>query len=533
MKSEKISIKWKIFLYLLSFIGILLLLLWVFQTVYLDEFYKIIKKNDLNHAKENILSVIDDENLETAVETIAERYDICVLITDTEGKTLYSAETSTGCSIHRMHQMALRMLYEKAEREGGKLEIQLDELDTIFPLETIPDSEVPQDWNPKSEGMPSSFTGLTSTGTEEAETNIQFSDKKEGENKKFEKLPNMPNANNPESLIMVQTVTNADGDTYAVFLNSVITPVGATVHTLRIQLACISVILVILSLILAFLMSKRVSKPIININASAKKLAKGKFNTEFNGKGYKEISELAETLNHTAKELAKTDVLQKELLANVSHDLRTPLTMITAYSEVMRDIPGENTPENVQVIIDETKRLTCLVNDLLDISKIQAGVTVLETKEFDITDSIQNIIERHSKLLEPYGYQILFEYTEHVILDADEFKLYQVVYNLIANAINYAGEDKKVIVRQIINANKVRIEVQDNGAGIPKDKLENVWERYYKVDKDHKRAILGSGLGLSIVKNILKLHEASYGVESEEGKGSVFWFELTRVMDNS
>ena len=123
------------------------------------------------------------------------------------------------------------------------------------------------------------------------------------------------------------------------------------------------------------------------------KLAKGKFNTEFNGKGYKEISELAETLNHTAKELAKTDVLQKELLANVSHDLRTPLTMITAYSEVMRDIPGENTPENVQVIIDETKRLTCLVNDLLDISKIQAGVTVLETKEFDITDSIQNIIE--------------------------------------------------------------------------------------------------------------------------------------------
>ena len=270
MKSEKISIKWKIFLYLLSFIGILLLLLWVFQTVYLDEFYKIIKKNDLNHAKENILSVIDDENLETAVETIAERYDICVLITDTEGKTLYSAETSTGCSIHRMHQMALRMLYEKAEREGGKLEIQLDELDTIFPIETIPDSEVPQDWNPKSEGMPSGFTGLTSTGTEEAETNIQFSDKKEGENKKFEKLPNMPNANNPESLIMVQTVTNADGDTYAVFLNSVITPVGATVHTLRIQLACISVILVILSLILAFLMSKRVSKPIININASAK-----------------------------------------------------------------------------------------------------------------------------------------------------------------------------------------------------------------------------------------------------------------------
>lgn len=92
---------------------------------------------------------------------------------------------------------------------------------------------------------------------------------------------------------------------------------------------------------------------------------------EFDGKDYREITELSDTLNYTAKELSKSDVLQKELLANVSHDLRTPLTMITAYSEAMRDLPGENTPENVQVIIDETKSLTFFVNDLLDMSKIQ------------------------------------------------------------------------------------------------------------------------------------------------------------------
>ena len=189
-------------------------------------------------------------------------------------------------------------------------------------------------------------------------------------------------------------------------------------------------------------------------------------------------------------------------------------------------MPGENTPENVQVIIDETKRLTFLVNDLLDMSKIQAGVTTLETKEYDLSESINAAIERHSKLLEPYGYKVIFKYDRHVLVEADEFKIYQVIYNLIGNAVNYTGEDKKVIINQIVENGNVRIQVIDSGEGIPKDKLENVWDRYYKIDKEHKRAIMGSGLGLSIVQNILKLHNAKYGVESEEGIGSTFWFEL-------
>ncbi len=206
--------------------------------------------------------------------------------------------------------------------------------------------------------------------------------------------------------------------------------------------------------------------------------------------------------------------------------------MITAYSEVMRDLPGENTPENVQVIIDETKRLTVLVNDLLDMSKIQAGVTVLETKEYDLTDSIQATTDRYAKLLEPYGYVIEFQYEEHIIVEADEFKIYQVIYNLISNAVNYTGADKKVLIRQSVKSGSVRIEVADSGAGIPESELKNVWERYYKADKNHKRAVMGSGLGLSIVQNILKLHHAEYGVESREGLGSTFWFELKISEEN-
>ena len=534
MKAEKISIKWKIFLYLLSFIGILLVLIWLFQTVYLDEFYKKIKKSELQDAAENVLSVIDDEDIETAIETISSRYDICILITDADGNDVYSAETTTGCTIHRMRKMDLKRLYEQAKEDGGELEVQFENAgknNGLFNKDGLPDE------------MKNNYENETIDG--EKETNIEdipqeiptgnLADKPDNPETidRFNKLPNMPNENDTESLIKVKVVTTTSGEEYVVFLNSIITPVGATVHTLRIQLIYISGIMILLSLLIAFFISRRVSKSIIRINASAKELAKGNFNIEFNGKDYKEITELSDTLNHTAKELSKTDVLQKELLANVSHDLRTPLTMITAYSEVMRDLPGENTPENVQVIIDETKRLTYLVNDLLDMSKIQAGVTSLETKEYDLTESINAAIERHSKLLEPYGYKVNFNYDCHVLVEADEFKIYQVIYNLIGNAVNYTGEDKRVTIKQIVSNGKVRIEVIDSGEGIPKDKLENVWDRYYKVDKNHKRAIMGSGLGLSIVQNILKLHNADYGVYSIVGEGSVFWFELPITMETN
>ena len=124
------------------------------------------------------------------------------------------------------------------------------------------------------------------------------------------------------------------------------------------------------------------------------------------------------------------------------------------------------------------------------------------------------------------AYMLSQDYDGKVQVKADEYKIYQVIYNLINNAINYTGKDKTVWVRQKISGDKVRIEVTDSGDGIAKQALPYVWDRYYKVDKTHKRAVMGTGLGLSIVKNILELHHAGYGVVSEPGCGSTFWFEL-------
>lgn len=466
--------------------GILLLILWLFQTVYLDTFYKKIKTNELESALSHVETMSVDEDFSQAVETIAESYDVCILVTDFEGKTLFSADKNMNCAIHRLPTEELVRIMKKAG-DGEVIKIKNN-------------------------------IGLS------FDKDINNKDKRPN---RFEDKMNMPPKDEYESLMLVKIITLNDGTQCAAFLNSIISPVSATVYTLRIQLIYISVIMVVIALVMAVVIAVKVSRPIININNSAKKMARGDYNIKYDVGSYKEISELSKTLNYTVSELKKTEDLQHELIANVSHDLRTPLTMITAYSEVMRDIPGENSPENVQVIIDEANRLTNLVNDMLDISKLQAGVDTLNAREYNLTSGIKSVIDRYAKLVEQDGYKVIFKYKEEdIMVRADEFKIYQVLYNLVNNAINYTGPNKTVTIKQIVNGEIVRIEVTDTGDGIAEEELANVWERYYKADKKHKREVMGTGLGLSIVKNILKLHDAKYGVLSKVGEGSTFWFEL-------
>ena len=164
-----------------------------------------------------------------------------------------------------------------------------------------------------------------------------------------------------------------DGSECFLLVTSSITPLTNTVEIIRDQLYIVTFVFVFLAVIFSLYASLRIAKPISKTNNAAKELAKKNYNVDFNARGYLEVEELNDTLNYAKTELAETEKLQKELIANISHDLRTPLTMITGYGEVMRDLPGENTPENIQIIIDEATRLSSLVNDLLDLSKLQSG----------------------------------------------------------------------------------------------------------------------------------------------------------------
>lgn len=493
MKPEKISMKWKVFFYLLLFAALLLVILWLFQTVYLDTFYKQIKRHELGNAMQNLTAGAGSENYEEAVRTIARSYDISVIIFDKEGTVLYSSEN---IPLKFRHEEEFESWYQKALDNGG----EYVENRRWQPGQLRPDEEAPEPGN--------DIAGPVGDW--------------------FLYMPGMPKQNIEETVTWVRLAANGEAGEWLYLLESVITPVDATVHTLRIQLICISVIMLILSLLIAWILSRSITRSIIRLNTAARELAKANYDVTFDAGDYKEIAELSQTLNYATGELGKTERFQKELLANVSHDLRTPLTMITAYAEMIRDLPGEDTPENVQVIIEEAKRLTALVNDMLDISRLQAGALTLTVRTYSLTRSIEEVVGRLSRMLEPEGYQVSFLYTEEVFVKADEEKLHQVIYNLLGNAVNYTGDDKTVTITQVCKEDGVRIEVTDTGEGIPEESLAYIWERYYKVDRNHKRAVTGTGLGLSIAKNILKLHKAEYGAYSKEGCGSTFWFELPR-----
>ena len=493
MKFSKLSIKWKLFVYLAVFAMAMLLLLWLFQVVFLDSFYKLIKVNDIKSTASIILRNINNTNLQALVTRLSLNNDVHIKITDTIGNELYSADTPNNSSPIALTAQEQYQFYQEAlKNDGTYLERFIKERDGFK-----------NDQNNQFKG--NEFIG---------------------------RVP-PPNMGMMESIVYVKVVTRKDNTNLVVMLNSVISPVNATVQTLRVQLICVTAIMLVLALLLALYISRKISKPIIKINSSAKELAKGNYDTVFNGAGYLEICELSNTLNIAAKELATVEGLRRELIANISHDLRTPLTMISGYSEVMRDIPGENIPENVQVVIDEAKRLTALVNDVLDISKLQSGTQELKLSDFNLTQSIQAILKRYTKLTEQDGYDIKFVYDTDVIVHADDVKISQVIYNLINNAITYTGTDKSVRVFQSVNGKFVKIEVIDTGEGIPAEELPHIWDRYYKVDKTHKRAAIGSGLGLSIVKTILDIHSVKYGVISSGGHGSIFWFELKIVSNKS
>lgn len=332
-----------------------------------------------------------------------------------------------------------------------------------------------------------------------------------------------------EQLILLGVMApTAREDPWLVLVESEITPVDATVDTLRVQLLCVTLAMLLLGTALAAFLSRRIAGPLTAMSESAKRLGQGDYSIRFAPQGAREVSELAQTLNYAAGELSQVDQLRRELLANVSHDLRTPLTMIKGYAEVMRDLPGENTPENVQVIVEETERLTDLVNDLLDLSRLEAGAVGLTLSRFNLTACIREILTRYDKLAD---YHFPFFAGEDVWVEADQLKISQVLYNLVNNAIHYAGEDKTITLRQAASSGRVRVSVTDTGEGIPADKLRDIWARYYKVDKEHRRAQVGTGLGLAIVKNVLELHGGAYGVESTLGQGSTFWFELPTVED--
>ncbi len=286
---------------------------------------------------------------------------------------------------------------------------------------------------------------------------------------------------------------------------------------------------VVLSFVASAIVSALIAKPIVEVSDRARELARGNYGTKIS-KNYffTEIAELSESLDCARAEIARADHVQKELIANVSHDFKTPLTMIKAYASMIKDISGEDREKreaHAQVIIDEADRLASLVGDVLDLSKLRAGVGEEERAVFNLSETVYVIAERFS-YLKSQGYRIETEIGEEIYCHGVRVRIEQVIYNLIGNAVNYTGEDRRVRVKLIPSGGGARLEVIDSGKGIPPEETDTIWDRYYRSSETHKRPVQGTGLGLSIVKEILLAHDVPFGVISEVGKGSCFWVEF-------
>lgn len=460
------GIRQKMFGYFVFFCAIVLMIMGLFQVVFLEDIYLYTAENETEDLARAVYmaSKLDEKSFKSRVLSLAEESSSCISvyrISGGVGREVAGAHCQPACLIHSsmLNESLIDELYSKSKSDRIHTRILTD------------------------------------------------------------------NHSNPESLIVAMSQNSEGAETF-VIVNTPLSSVDAALSTLQYQYVIVAAILLIVAAIMAYIIASRFTRPVRAMNKEAKKLALGNYDVNFESAEFLETAELGLTLNYAAEELAKLDTMQKELISNISHDLRTPLTMISGYSEVMRDIPDERTSENMQIVIDETKRLSSLVSDMLDLSRLAGGKRELKLSEFSLTECIRQTIGRYSHLCEKDGFSITFRSDKDVYVLADEILILQVIYNLISNAINYTGEDKLVLVEQTVEEGIVRISVSDTGMGIKKENLPYIWDRYYRTEDYHKRGITGTGLGLSIVKNALVLHDAPFGVSSTPGVGSTFWFEL-------
>lgn len=464
------SLKWEIGKYLVLFSVLTGLVVFVFQIVLLEPMYETNKIKSIKSVGEYVEKFIESDRLDDFVDYIQSQSDTCIMVYQSDGEGTSATLGNKGC-----------MLSSITNAQRAK-----------FVAEAISNSN--QTYLAKITSNGSDF------GVKDASSVF-------------------------DTIVYTKIVTHSKTDSI-IMVSGNITPVNATTQTLASQMTYVGLFMIISVAILTWIMYKRIAKPIIQITNAAKTLPKGEYTIDPSTNRYSETEDLNNTLLQAAEDIQKADKAKRDLISNVSHDLRTPLTMISGYGEMMIDLPEEKTDENIQVIVDETKRLNALVNDLLDMSRLQDGRIVLQKENFDLTELLRIQLQKYDVYCMQEGYNIEQELCDSVIVNADRKRIEQVINNFMNNAVNYGGSAKHIIVREYRKEKNVRVEVQDFGEGIAKEDLENIWDRYYKVDQQHVRVQNGSGIGLNIVKQLLDLHGVPYGVISEKGNGSTFWFEL-------
>ena len=281
----------------------------------------------------------------------------------------------------------------------------------------------------------------------------------------------------------------------------------------------------------AFLMSvlvSRFSRPLVQMNVIAHSIARGQFDRKADVRSRDEIGQLAQSFNSMADELRKQEELRSGFVANVSHELRSPLTSIHGFAQGMLDgtIPQSEHQKYLDVIVGETRRLNKLIRELLDLSQIESGKFPLNKQNFDLNEMIRRVLITFEEKIDNKNLQIDVDFRQDkAMVQADPDRIEQVLINLLDNAIKFTSDNGHIRIWTHAASDKLLIGIQDDGPGIPEEDQPYIWERFYKVDKSHTGK-KGTGLGLSIVKKIIDQHGERITMQSQPGSGTTFVFSL-------
>lgn len=320
----------------------------------------------------------------------------------------------------------------------------------------------------------------------------------------------------------------------AIYLSTPITEIHRARYTVYRFFLISTIISVLVSTFLVYFFSRRITKPLKEIRDAVKVISAGEFDKRLSIKSEDEIGELARSFNQMAIALESLEEMRRGFIANVSHELRTPMTSIKGFIEGILDniIPPEKHKEYLEIVRNEVARLNRLVNDLLDLAKMESGEVKIVYSRFNINELIRRCIIKLESIITEKGLEVMVNFDEDTLVVADIDSIERVLINLIHNAVKFTASGGIIGISTEVKNDVVTVSVADSGIGIEKEDLERIWERFYKADKSRSHDTVGTGLGLSIVRNIINDHGQKIWVESEAGKGTTFYFTLQKAEDS-
>lgn len=288
-----------------------------------------------------------------------------------------------------------------------------------------------------------------------------------------------------------------------------------------------AVLALIVSFLTVYYLSYRLTRPLRQISEAIRHYAEGDFSYKVKVKGNDDIAELAEAFNSMAMSLSSQESSRRSFVANVSHELKTPMTSIGGFIDGILDgtISKDRQDYYLRLVSDEVKRLSRLVTGMLNMSKIEAGEMQINLKNFDIGETIFKTLLNFEKKINDKNIEIVgLDTMQSIMVNADSDMIQQVIYNLIDNAVKFTPESGYIFIKSYKDSEKTFVSIRNSGDGIERDELNKVFERFYKVDRSRSYDVKGAGLGLFLVKSIIELHGGEIRVDSKVGEYTEFAF---------